>query len=133
MGHDRAGCDQRSFARNFNLDDFVQGNDARVDAIHYIESAISVGSNGIALQQGDVLLSTTHPETLVNSDTSTVSIQSNEVFVFRPDDPKDYSLGGTFIPLINGWDLDTTEIEGITLVESTTTVGTAERRHARSW
>ena len=47
---------------------------------------------------------------------------SRDVFVFRPDDLSDYSVGGTFIKLINGQDLGL-EIEGITLVEQTTTVG----------
>ena len=76
----------------------------------------------VPLQPGDILLSSVYPETLVNSDTSTLSVTSRDVFIFRPDDVADYSFGGTFIKLINGQDLGI-EIEGITLVEQSTTVG----------
>ena len=117
------GTTDGTFVSAFNLDDFVQDGDARVDAIHYVSTNMTVGSNSIAVQQGDVLVSTVNTETFVNSDTSTVTANSNEVVIFRPDSVGDYSLGGTFIPLINGWDLGSIEIEGITLVETATTVG----------
>ena len=106
----------------FNLDNFVQDGDSRLDAVHYVGTNMTVGSNAISLQAGDILLSSVFPETLVNSDTSTLSVTSRDVFIFRPDSAADYSLGGTFIKLINGADL-AIEIEGITLVEQTTTVG----------
>ena len=107
----------------FNLDDFVQDGDSRLDAVHYVGANITVGSNSVPLQSGDILLSSVFVETLVNSDTSTLDVTSRDVFIFRPDSLSDYSLGGTFIKLIDGADLSV-EIEGITLVETTTTVGT---------
>ena len=100
----------------FNLDNFVQDDDSRLDAVHYVGTDLTIGSNAIPLQAGDILLSSVYP------DASTLSVTSRDVFIFRPDNPSDYSLGGTFIKIIDGTDL-AVEIEGITLVEQTTTVG----------
>ncbi|MGI9324645.1 MAG: DUF4347 domain-containing protein [Pseudomonadales bacterium] len=117
-----AGSTDGTLNNVLNLDLFVQDGDSRIDATHYVGTAMTVGSNSVALQAGDILLSSVFPETLVNSDTSTLSVTSRDVFIFRPDSLTNYSLGGTFIKLIDGADMSV-EIEGITLVEQTTTVG----------
>ena len=121
LAYDPGGTDG-TLSNVFNLDNFVQDSDSRLDAVHYVGASMTVGSNAISLQAGDILLSSVYPETLVNSDTSTLSVTSRDVFIFRPDDVSDYSFGGTFFKLIIGQDLGL-EIEGITLVEQTTTVG----------
>ena len=116
------GVTDGTLSNVFNLDNFIQDGDSRLDAIHYVGTNMTVGTNAIALQAGDILLSSVFNETLVNSDASTLAVTSRDVFIFRADSLADYSLGGTFIKLIDGADLSV-EIEGITLVEQATTVG----------
>ena len=110
-----------TFASMFNLDNFAGGN-ASVDAIHYVNADITVGSaNSVDLYAGDVLLSTAANETLTS--TNSLAVNREDVFVFRPDTPDDYSAG-TFIFLIDGSQLHAeNDTVGISLVEKDTTVG----------
>ncbi|MEM7165399.1 MAG: DUF4347 domain-containing protein, partial [Planctomycetota bacterium] len=115
-----------SFHSLFNLDDFAVDADARVAAIHYVGTSMNVGTNTIALQQGDVLFATVNSETLNNSDLSTTAVEAHEIILFEPDTPGDYSAG-TFSLLIDGEDvtgIGSNAFHGITLVESATTIGT---------
>jgi hypothetical protein len=88
LAYDPGGTDG-TLSNVFNLDNFVQDGDSRLDAIHYVGTSMTVGSNAIPLQAGDILLSSVFPETLVNSDTSTLAVTSRDVFIFRPDSLSD--------------------------------------------
>ncbi len=69
----------------FNLDNFALDGDANVDAMHYVTRSITVGStNSVALLAGDLLLSTDTTETL-----GAITVNWEDVFVFRPDSPGD--------------------------------------------
>lgn len=115
------GKTQGTFSSVFNLDNMVQDGEARVDAIHFVRTNMTVGSaNRLNLYVGDVLLSTMDNETL--SSTNTLSVNDEDVFVFRPDIEGDYS-SATFIFLLDGHQIITTDIQGVSLVEADTEVG----------
>jgi hypothetical protein len=78
---------------------------------------IQVGSNGVQLQAGDLLLSTDADETI-----DSVKYHKRSVFVFRPSTEGDYGTGSFFL-LIDGADLGFSNVTAISLVEQTTTVG----------
>ncbi len=115
-----------TFSSVVNFDAMGDG-DVNIDAIHYVGTNITVGStNSVALQAGDLLLSTDGDEDLTGSDSSTLSVTKHDVFVFRPDVAGDYS-SGTFTFLLegngnNGSSIQK-EVRGISLVETNTTVG----------
>ena len=90
-----------------------------VNAVHYVGSDIQVGSNNIQLQAGDILLSTDADE-----DIDGITYNNDDVFVFRPDTPGDYSQGSFFL-LIDGnaAGVAFNNVTAISLVEQTTTVG----------
>jgi hypothetical protein len=92
-----------------------------VDALHYVTTDLTIGTaNSVDVLRGDLVFSVDDNETLTNSDTSTVLVDSNEVFVFRPDTQGDYS-SGEFIKLFDiPGGFDTT---AITLVEENTLIG----------
>ena len=114
------GTTDGTFASMFNLDGFAGGN-ATIDAIHYVNADITVGSaNTVDLYAGDVLLSTSANETLTS--TNSLAVEDEDVFIFRPDTADDYSAG-TFLPLIEGGDLHDEGTVGVSLVEKDTTVG----------
>ena len=116
-----------TLAYGFNLDTVLlsdgvtlasDGNTI-VNAVHYVGSDIQVGSNNIQLQAGDILLSTDADETIDG-----VTYNNDDVFVFRPDTPGDYSQGSFFL-LIDGnaAGLAFNNVTAISLVEQTTSVG----------
>ena len=108
-----------TFTSMFDIEDFTSTTD--VDAIHYVTKNITVGiSTTVDLFVGDVLLSLNSDET-VNS-TNSLTVDDNDVFIFRPDTAGDYS-SGTFIKLIDESDINYGGIVGVSLVETTTTVG----------
>ena len=104
----------------FNLDDFA--GDADIDAIHYVDSDLTVGNtSSVDLKAGDVLLSTADNETL--SSINSLSVNDEDVFVFRPATPGDYS-SGTFVFLLDGSQIHgESDTVGVSLVEKDTTVG----------
>ena len=115
------GKTQGTFSSVFNLDNMAQDGDARVDAIHFVRTNITVGStNRVNLYVGDVLLSTMDDEIL--SSTNTLSVNDEDVFVFRPDIEGDYS-SATFIFLLDGDQIISADIQGVSLVEADTEVG----------
>ena len=114
------GTTNGTFTSMFNLDGFAGGN-ATIDAIHYVNADITVGSaNTVDLYAGDVLLSTSANETLTS--TNSLAVEDEDVFIFRTDTADDYSAG-TFLPLIEDGDLHDEGTVGVSLVEKDTTVG----------
>ena len=112
------GTTNGTFSSILNLDDF--GNGADIDALHYVGSAITVGStNSVGLLAGDLLLSTADNETLTSL--NSLSVNDEDVFVFRPATAGDYS-SGTFIFLIDG-----------SLVHGEDTVGISRLKKTRQW
>jgi hypothetical protein len=116
-----------TLATGFNLDTVLlsdgvtlasDGNTI-VNAVHYVGSDIQVGSNNIQLQAGDILLSTDADEVIDG-----VTYNNDDVLVFRPDTPGDYSQGSFFL-LIDGnaAGLAFNNLTSVSLVEQTTTVG----------
>ena len=85
-----------------------------------VESAITVGgSPSVALQAGDLLLSTENDETFTNWDTSTTATKAEDVVLFRPQTPGDYTSGTYSVLLaaaLGG-------VSDFSLVEQATTVG----------
>jgi hypothetical protein len=115
------GVSNGTFATGLDLDSFAADGDARIDAIHYVSTALTVGIvNTVDLQVGDVLLSTADSETFTG--TTTLAVASKDVFIFRPTVAGDYT-SGAFIFLMEGNVLSENELVGITLVEQTTQIG----------
>ncbi|MCM8855464.1 MAG: DNRLRE domain-containing protein [Candidatus Thiodiazotropha sp.] len=114
------GTTDGTFSPVLNLDDFAGNVD--INAMHYVGSNITVGStNSVDLQTGDLLLSTADNETL--DSLNSLSVNDEDVFVFRPVSEGDYS-SGTFIFLIDGSRIhEGDDTVGITLVEKDTLVG----------
>ncbi len=114
-----ASATDGTFALVSDMEDFTQTTD--VDGMHYVTQNLMVGSSStIDLFVGDVLLSLDSDETL--NSTNSLTVDSNDVFIFRPDTAGDYSAG-TFIMLIDESDIGYGSIIGLSLVETTTSVG----------
>jgi hypothetical protein len=117
-----------TFAFVFDLENFTGSAD--IDAGHYVSLAMAVG--GLSLQEGDLLLSTDSSETLTSI--NSLSVQDEDVFIFRPTWLGNYS-SGTFIMVIDGSDvfgdgddcdegaIPICDLTGLTLVEEATNVG----------
>ena len=116
------GTTTGTFSAILNLDNFAADSDAAIDAMHYVNAAITVGSvNSVDLVAGDVLLSTELNETLTS--TNSLAVNDEDVFVFRPDSTGDYSAG-RFAFLIDGSQLHgEDDTVGISLIEKDTAVG----------
>jgi uncharacterized delta-60 repeat protein len=118
------GTTDGTFSRMVDFDPMVVAGSSRVNALHVVGSNMTVGTNAISLQTGDVLFSLmesgTH--TLQNSDLSTLDVQRNDIVIFRPDSPGNYS-SGTYSILMDGSDLGLNALGAFTLVEQSTTVG----------
>ena len=94
-----------------------------VDACHMVTTNISVGStNSLALLDGDLLLSTEGGETLDGTGANQLTVEDEDVFIFRPDTPGDFSAG-TFIMLLDMGAINDDDTRGIALVENDTQVG----------
>jgi hypothetical protein len=110
-----------TFSSMLNIDIFTESDDSSIDAIHYVSSNVTVGgTNSVDLLVGDLLLSTADEETLTSL--NSLSVSKEDVFVFRPVTANDYS-SGTFIFLIDGSQLHSSDTVGISLVEKNTPVG----------
>ncbi len=108
-----------TFAAVFDMEDFTSSTD--VDGIHYVTTNITVGnSSTIDLFVGDVVLSLHHDDTLTS--TNSLTVKDGDVFVFRPDTAGDYSAG-TFIMLIDESDIGYGDLNALSLVETTISVG----------
>lgn len=117
-----------TFAGIMDLKDFTSIVD--VDAGHYVSRALTIGGGflgSINLEVGDILLSVDATETL--SSENDLTVDDEDVFVFRPTLLGDYSAGSFFL-LIDGSDvfnsgdsdLQMGDVQAMTLVEVATTV-----------
>ncbi|MEQ9640777.1 MAG: DUF4347 domain-containing protein, partial [Alphaproteobacteria bacterium] len=94
-----------------------------IDALHYVSQDITVGSSTtFDLLEGDLLLSTEDSELLTSI--NAISVDKEDVFVYRPDTPGDYSAGRFFM-LLNGFTSGGKDVDAISLVEANTIVGEA--------
>ncbi|MEQ1902744.1 MAG: DUF4347 domain-containing protein, partial [Pirellulaceae bacterium] len=104
------------FATNFDLDNFG-GGVGNLNGLHYVSRTVTVGSaNAVTLMPGDVLFSTAQNETLGG-----VAISSNDIALFRPTTPGNYSAGTFSILLQNPMAGNSTR--DFALVETATVVG----------
>ncbi|WP_146413189.1 cadherin domain-containing protein [Crateriforma conspicua] len=111
---DPADTTAGEFSEVFDIDSFASGED--VDGLHYVEKAITIGGDSYPafdLQAGDVLFSTKGSPTLTS--TNSITVGKEDVVVFRPDSPGDYS-SGTFTILLK--DPMGHDLRGISLVEN---------------
>lgn len=105
----------------FNLDDFANDTKARIDALHYVTSDITLGGDhSVSLLPGDVLLSVADDEILTSI--NSIQVGAEDVFVYRPLSPEDYSAGN-FIFLLDMSMLTANGVVAISLVERDTLVG----------
>jgi len=113
------GTTNGTFSSLINFDSFAADLDMQMTGLHYVSSDITVGgANAIDLRAGDLLLSVRAAETLTSTNSLTVS--AGDVFVFRPDNPGDYSSGTFTMLLENPF---ASNIQSISLVEQDTLVG----------
>lgn len=115
------GTTSGTFSHLFNLDDFAADGNVELDALHYVSRFVTIGSgsNTLTLQTGDVLISTRDDETL-----SGLAVLDDEVILFRPTTPGDYSSGTFSIVLDNfGTIHGGGDTWSLSLVEQNTTVG----------
>ena len=111
---------------------------ANVAAIHHVSRDITVGgttSPSVDLLAGDLLLTVAWSTNLMS--TSSIIVESDDVFIFRPDTAGDYS-SGTFIMLLDNLAGSSIAITGISLVEQDTVVGGQTLQagtflYSRSW
>ncbi|MEM7473566.1 MAG: DUF4347 domain-containing protein [Planctomycetota bacterium] len=107
----------------FNLDNLVDDGAADLDALHFVTTNITIGSaNAINLQYGDIIFSTAGDEVLQGG---LFTLEKEDVGLFRPDSPGDFS-SGTFSILLDDLSVGGIvgpNVQGITLVEQTTTFG----------
>lgn len=130
------GTTSGTFSSITDLNNFTFFTD--VTAIHYVSRNMTVGgatSSSIDLLAGDVLLSLAYFTVLTS--TNTITVVEDDVFIFRPDTPGNYS-SGTFIMLLDNPAGAFVEIKGLSLVEQDTTVGGQTLRagtflYSRSW
>jgi hypothetical protein len=106
-----------TFSSALDLNPFFDSGDVDVTALHYVTTDITVGSgvNTFDLKAGDVLFALDTDETIGGT-----TYFDNDVHVFRPDTPGDYS-SGTISVLLDS--LSTFDTRAITLVERDTLVG----------
>lgn len=118
------GTTNGTFSSVADMENFGSSGLSSLGGIHVVTTTITVGgSNPITLNPGDLLLSTSADERL--SSVNTLQVKKEDVFVFQPTTPWDYS-SGTFSMLIDESDLGVGDVRALTLVELTTTVGATD-------
>ena len=111
-----SGTTAGTFTPIFNIDSFAASN-ANITGLHYVSHTVVVGGGGssITLQAGDVLLAVDANETLGG-----VAVTKNDIVLFRPTTPGNFS-SGTFSILLQN---PTAKQAGdFALVEQTVIVG----------
>ena len=117
------GATGGTFSTAFDTSNF--SNKAQINGLHYVTNNIVIGNtNAIALQPGDLLLTTESGSTLTSNGSAppaNLSVDSSEIFYFRPDQLGDYSQGN-FYPLI---DLvaSGSDVTAISLIEIDVAIG----------
>jgi len=121
--HFEPGATNGTFSSALNLDDFADDGDADIDALHYVTREITIGgANGMALFEGDLLISTVDDENLTADDS--LSVADEDLFLFRPYALGDYSTGTLTMVLHDlGTLLGIDDLTGISLVQQDTTIG----------
>ena len=100
----------------FNLSNFAADGSANLNGFHYVSRAVTVGSaNAVNLLPGDLLISGAQTETLGG-----VAVSANDIALFRPTTPGNYSSGTFSIVLQNPLGSATRDFA---LVETSTVVG----------
>ncbi len=113
-----SGISNGTFSNVFNIDTFTGDGNADVNGLHYVNSAVTVGTtNPVSLQQGDILLSVSGNETLGGT-----AVTSKDVVLFRPTTVGNYS-SGTFSVLLNNPGNIGANLRDFALVEVAMTVG----------
>ncbi|MBW2281607.1 MAG: cadherin-like domain-containing protein, partial [Deltaproteobacteria bacterium] len=106
-----------SLSSSFDLSLF--GSGAAISGMHLVSQDITVGTaSTVDLQAGDLLLAVDGTTSL--SSTTDLDVDADQVFLFRPDSPGDYS-SGTFTLVLD--DPIGSDVSSLTLVEEDTTVG----------
>lgn len=114
-----AGSTSATFTLQFDIGDYAAG--ANIDAIHFVSSNLTIGtSNTVDVHQGDLLLSLDANHRLTGSDSFTLNVGRQDVFIFRPDSPGDYS-SGRFIRLLEDPGGMNADVNAISLIEQSTT------------
>ena len=112
------GTSGGTFGTSFNLNAFAQDGGADLVGLHVVGRAVSVGTVGtVNLQAGDVLFSVAGNETLGG-----VAVTKQQVILFRPGSPGDYSAG-TFSVVFTNPDAVDKDIRDFALVETAMSVG----------
>ena len=120
-----SGDTSGEFSAVMNLKNFTGKVD--VDGMHYVARNLTLGvKKTVDVFAGDILFSTKSDERLTSN--NKVDVKDEDVTVFRPDTPGDYTVG-TFIRLLDGGDVDLDhedlgDIKAFSLVEIDTIVGT---------
>lgn len=110
-----------TFSSVINLDNFAQDGVFNATAVHYVTKNITVGAtNSFDLIVGDLLLAHNDGSSENLTSTNSLSVEQEDVFVFRPDTPGDYSSGSFFMLLD---DLSGAHVHSISLIENDTVVG----------
>ena len=111
------GTTAGTFSSVFDIDNFAGDGDANISGLHKVGRTVVVGSGGgsFTLLTGDVLLAVDASETLGG-----VVVSKNDIVLFRPTTPGNYSAGTFSILLQNP---TTKQLADFTLVEQTTVVG----------
>ena len=110
------GTTNGTFSSALNLETLA-GTNIDVDALHYVTRNITLGTtHTIDLQPGDLLFSTNGPETI-----QTLAVERDDVMLFRPDSPGDYS-SGTFSYVFKG-PIGGVDLKSFSLIEQDTTFG----------
>jgi hypothetical protein len=113
-----------TFSAVVDLNRFTAG-DVNIDALHYVRHAVTVGGGAatMTLLPGDLLLSVNKDGATLTS-RNALTVNKDEVFVFRPGAGGDYS-SGTFLMLLDNFQAITggADTWGVGLVEADTVVG----------
>ncbi|GJL63405.1 MAG: hypothetical protein NPIRA04_20590 [Nitrospirales bacterium] len=130
------GTTSGTFSSITDLNNFSFSTD--IAAMHYVSRNMTVGgatSPSIDLLVGDILLTVAYFTVLTS--TNTITVVEDDVFVFRPDTPGNYT-SGTFTYLLDNPAGAFVAITGISLVEQDTIVGGQTLQagtflYSRSW
>ena len=126
LAFEQASLTNGTFAIAFDGESFASGKN--VNGTHYVAADIQLGNSSFQLLEGDLLLTgdsatwTGNSTALPIGFTNSLAVGKEDVLVFRPDTPGDYSVGSFALLLQNPAGA---ELRGITLIEQNTTVGDA--------
>ena len=107
-----------TFSQVFEIDNFVQDGNADINGLHYVRRTTTIGTaNAITVNAGDVLFSVNGNETFGG-----VAFTTDDIILFRPVAPNDYS-SGTFTRLLTNPAGTNDKVRDFALVETAMTIG----------